>query len=309
MGTWGTKLYQDDLALDIKDEYKSLLEKGKTNEKAIKEMLETFEEEIEDEDEGAIFWLVFADVLWNYGRLTEKIKKKAIEEIKIGRDLKRWEQEVSEKVYEQRKKEIEKLREKLNTPQPEEKRIPKHRLYKCDWKNGDVFAYKLESEYAKEKGLNNKYLIIQKVDEREWYLGDIIPIVRVKITKDNVIPKTEEEINKLEYIQSSYCAYEHRLSGIIATEPIEEQIGGRTFETDEYGVLPEYMVTIINKSKKAFEEKLIYIGNYSGIEIPPKEFIPISKLSIKTLYWKEFEKKIIECYFGHNKRQFECYNK
>ncbi len=309
MGTWGVKIYQDDLALDIKDEYKYLLEKGKTNEEAIKEMLETFEGEIEDADEGAMFWIVFADVLWNYGRLTEEIKKKAIEEIESGRDLIKWKQEVSIKVYEQRKREIEKVKEKLNTQQPEEKRIPKHRLYKCEWKNGDVFAYKLESEYAKEKGLHNQYLIMQKAGELEWPPGHIIPMVRVKITKDNNIPKTEEEVNKLEYIETSYCEYENRFDGFSATEPIEEQIGGRTFETDEYGLLPEFLVTIINTSKKGFEDKMIYIGNYPNISLPAKEFIPLHELNIKTVFWKEFEKEMIEAYFGNNKRQYEFYKK
>ena len=78
-------------------------------------------------------------------------------------------------------------------------------------KNGDVFAYKLESEYAKEKGLHNQYLIMQKAGELEWPPGHIIPMVRVKITKDNNIPKTEEEVNKLEYIETSYCEYETKL--------------------------------------------------------------------------------------------------
>ena len=32
MGAWGANLYQDDVALDIKDEYKDNLRRGKTNE-------------------------------------------------------------------------------------------------------------------------------------------------------------------------------------------------------------------------------------------------------------------------------------
>ena len=44
MGTWGAKLYQDDLALDIKEDYIEKLKSGKTNEQALNEMLEMYEE-------------------------------------------------------------------------------------------------------------------------------------------------------------------------------------------------------------------------------------------------------------------------
>ena len=38
MGTWGPKLYEDDLAEDIKNEYEELLEKGKNNRDAIEDI-------------------------------------------------------------------------------------------------------------------------------------------------------------------------------------------------------------------------------------------------------------------------------
>ena len=44
-----------------------------------------------------------------------------------------------------------KLRTKLLSPQPPEKKVSKYRLYKCTWQVGDVYAYRLESEYSREK--------------------------------------------------------------------------------------------------------------------------------------------------------------
>ena len=76
MGTWGAKLYQDDLALDIKEDYIEKLKSGKTNEEALNEILEMYEESIEDEEEGPIFWLVLADTMWKVGRLTKTVKEK-----------------------------------------------------------------------------------------------------------------------------------------------------------------------------------------------------------------------------------------
>ena len=269
MRTWGAKLYQDDLALDIKDEYKSLLEKGKTNEKAIKEMLETFEEEIEDEDEGPIFWLVFADVLWNYGRLTEEIKKKAIEEIESGRDLVKWEQEAKE--YEQRRKELEKLKEKLNTQMPKEKKIhvknsenvkkQKDEIInkEYDWKIGDTYAYKIEKDITDDINLIGKYLIFRKVDDYEKNKIYESPIVYIQITENNKLPTTREELEKLDYLVTSNWG----------------------------NVQHEYRIVLKNVPKKKKVERLIYIGNYLNVNTPKDEYIETQKVSIKWCFYNK----------------------
>ena len=63
------------------------------------------------------------------------------------------------KMSEKRKQVLNELRKKLNTLQPPEKKVSQYRLYHCQWKVGDMYAYQLEGEYAKERGLNGKYLL------------------------------------------------------------------------------------------------------------------------------------------------------
>lgn len=75
-------------------------------------------------------------------------------------------------------------------------KILKKRVYKCQWNLGDVFAYELESDLAKERGLYGRYFLIQKIDEDVWYPGHIVPIVYVKITNDNKLPSNVEEYNQ-----------------------------------------------------------------------------------------------------------------
>ena len=154
MGTWGVNLYQDDTALDVKEEYKYKLHMGKTNEEATEEIIEENQDLIEDIEEQSLFWFVLADTQWNLGRLEEYVKNEALKYIELGTDLERWKDDT--KLYEKRRKVLEKLREKLLTPQPEEKKISKYRIYKCEWKIGDVFAYKLKSEYAKQNKLEKR---------------------------------------------------------------------------------------------------------------------------------------------------------
>lgn len=307
MGAWGANLYQDDVALDIKDEYKDNLRRGKTNEEAMQEIIDKYQELLEDEEDRGVFWLALADTQWNLGRLDEQVKEQALEVIELGTDLKRW--EVNEKLYNKRKEILEKIKEKLLSPQPEEKRMPKYRTYKCEWKNGDVFAYQLKSEYAKEQGLEDKYLIIQKIDEIDWYPCSTIPLVRVKITEGKTIPKTEKEIDELEYIQTGFTSYERRFAGFSALRPLKDQIKGMSFNTDEYGLLPEYMASIVITSKNMTKGKLTYLGNYTNITPPQNEFIPICKDNFPTVLWKNFEERLIEMYFGHNKRNLEVYQR
>lgn len=307
MGTWGVNLYQDDTALDVKEEYKYKLHMGKTNEEATEEIIEENQDLIEDIEEQSLFWFVLADTQWNLGRLEEYVKNEALKYIELGTDLERWKDDT--KLYEKRRKVLEKLREKLLTPQPEEKKISKYRIYKCEWKIGDVFAYKLKSEYAKQNKLENRYLIIQKVDETAWYPAHIIPMVRIKITNDGTIPKTEDEINKLEYIQTDFCLYEDRFCGFSALKPLKEQTVGMSFSTDEYGLLEQYWVSLIITSKKMFENEIIYLGNYQNIAPPKNEFIPICKTNCPILPWKELEERVIKMYLGHNKRNYEIYKK
>ena len=169
MASWGPKLYQDDIAEDVRDYYKDQLKRGKTNEQVTGELLEEYEDILSDEEETPIFWFALADSQWEYGRLLPYVKEKALEYLKSGTDLIRWKNEaVNLKEYQTREKVLRDLEFKLKSPQPLPKKVSQYRLYQCEWKIGDIFAYQLESDYAKENGLYKRYLILRKVDETIW---------------------------------------------------------------------------------------------------------------------------------------------
>ncbi len=187
------------------------------------------------------------------------------------------------------------------------------RLYKCEWNIGDVFAWRMESELAKEKGLFGKYLLIQKVDEDTWYPGHTIPIVYVKITADEQLPQNYEEYCQLEYVQTSFTNFENRfwpLDGRRVREDIEEK-SRLTYEVDEYGFLPEFRISLITTSKKMIPPGLQYVGNYPKIIPPKKEFIPHVKINIRSVAWKRFDMTFESCminsYCNHNLRQLSVY--
>ena len=169
MGAWGTGLYQDDDTCDIKEEYLTYLRIGMSNEEALEELIECNEDLIEDEEIGPLFWLALADTQWKYGRLTNEVKEKALDVINSGKDLERWEED--KKLYEKRKKVLEDLKERLNTKQPEEKKIRKMTFTRPNWNVGDILLYQIQEEDLKDHKWYGKYVLLKVMGTKKYNIG------------------------------------------------------------------------------------------------------------------------------------------
>ena len=270
MAAWGPKLYQDDIAQDIRDTYKDRLRRGKTTKEITEELIDEYSGEIEDIDDGPIFWFALADIQWDYGRLLPEVKENAIKWIEDGSDIRRWEEEGTAKEIKIRKEVLEKLKNKLESPMPEEKKVSQYRLYKCQWKIGDVYAYKMNSEYAKERGFYGRYILFQKIRESNWWPGHIVPIVKVKVTDDEHLP-TEEEFYNLQYIKMSF--------------------EGESIYNGEK--LFNYGLKLLNTSKRIIPKDLKYIGNYKECPSINNEYIITQEVSYPSSKWKDIEKEIL----------------
>ncbi len=294
MGSWGVKLYQDDVACDVKTEYVEALKKGISNEEITEKLINEYTGDIDDEP---IFWFALADTQWNYGRLLQEVKSNAIKFIDSEVDLERWDE--NPKLYGKRKKVLEELKEKLNTPQPSEKKVRSYgKPYKCEWKIGDVFAYPLKSEEAKEAGFEGQYLILIKTGETKWYPEHIIPVVKIKITKNRKIPTAVEEINELEYIQSN-----------VYLADFSVRKSAQKLPKDEYGFTPEYEFSIITTSNRVIPKSLQFIGNFNNqIKKPKIEYmVNMKDFAENVLDWKEIETKVINNYKFYNLRKGSIY--
>lgn len=173
MGTWGTELYQDDDTCDIKEEYLNYLRIGKTNEEALQEVISDNEEMIKDDEIGPLFWLALADTQWKYGRLTNDIRDRALEVIDSGKDLERWKED--KKLFQKRKKVLEKLKEKLSTQQPPEKKVRKMTFERPNWKVGDVILYQLLNEDLKNHRWYKKYVLLKVMGTEKYTIGYLDP--------------------------------------------------------------------------------------------------------------------------------------
>ena len=171
MGAWGVKIFQDDVACDVKDDYLNRLKVGYTNEEATKEVIERNEDFTSDYDDREIFWMALAATQWKYGRLLPEVKKEALKCIQSGRNLERWEDD--EKQYEKRKKVLEELQEQLNSPQPPEKRVGRMKLSTPQWDVGDVLLYQIKGEKVKKHRYYGKYALLRVVGIRRCNVGSL----------------------------------------------------------------------------------------------------------------------------------------
>ncbi|WMI68176.1 hypothetical protein [Mangrovimonas sp. YM274] len=146
MGAWGPAIYSDDLACDIRDDFKELIGDGLDSEQATSELIKEYQDSINDSDENSVFWFALADTQWKTGRLINRVLDKTLEIIESGSDLERWKEDP--KVLKKREYVITKLKQQLLTEQPKQKRIPKVYKEESTFNIGDIFSYqnKLENK-------------------------------------------------------------------------------------------------------------------------------------------------------------------
>lgn len=166
MGTWGTSLFANDCSSDVRDAYLGFLQDQLTNQEAYQKTLEKFKEYIGDEEES-LFWYALADTQWKVGRLVPEVKEKALKWIEKNGGIEPWlESKNGGAGWE---KTLGKLKTKLESPQPPEKKIRKPEEYiQNPWEVGDVYALQFQSEESKKLGLFGKFIPFQKIGDEEF---------------------------------------------------------------------------------------------------------------------------------------------
>jgi Domain of unknown function (DUF4259) len=145
LGVWGTGLFSDDTACDIRNYYRELLEESVEDSAATRQTLEQFEPYLQEPDGVAL--IAFAVTPSTVGRLEADVRDRALAIIDAGADLAEWERE-NPKLLSKRRAVLEKARAQLTGPQPARRRLrpPKRRL--CGLAAGDVLALALPGRVA-----------------------------------------------------------------------------------------------------------------------------------------------------------------
>ncbi|MBI2840595.1 MAG: hypothetical protein HYX75_19950 [Acidobacteria bacterium] len=142
MGTWGVALFSDDLAADLRGEFRDLIGEGLSAPAAVDKLLTEYASSVADPDDAPVFWLALAAVQWKLGRLEERTVQSAIRVIDSGEDLERWHDPKDRK---RREIVLRKLRAQLLSPPPSAKRVPRKIKSACEWGVGEVVGFRLSS--------------------------------------------------------------------------------------------------------------------------------------------------------------------
>ena len=138
MGAWGTGIFENDTASDIRGEYRELLEDQVPDEEATRRVLAEYAHL--DTDEEHVLWLALAAAQAQVGRLDPHVKDRALTVIDEQRGLELW-QEAGPKELAKRKAALAKLRDVLTGPQPARKNLRRPWRHVTDLQPGDVLSF------------------------------------------------------------------------------------------------------------------------------------------------------------------------
>jgi hypothetical protein len=90
-GTWGVGIFNDDVALDVRDAFEDALSDGFDVPAATRRVLREFAERIEDIDDGPVIYLALTALQLERGSLQPEIREQALRIIATSQSLARWE--------------------------------------------------------------------------------------------------------------------------------------------------------------------------------------------------------------------------
>jgi len=143
VGAWGTAIFSDDVACDVRDQYRELIEDQVPDVAAEQQVLESWRAELSDEDDGPAVWLALAATQSKLGRLSERVKGEALRVMDDGSDLARW-ADADRKERVAREKALSKLRDQLTGPQVAPKKLRKPKQKVSGLSLGEVLALPTE---------------------------------------------------------------------------------------------------------------------------------------------------------------------
>jgi len=161
MGTWGTRIYEDDIALDLRGDFLERHHDGETVETieaAIKE--EYIEDDVPEVTDVVL--LALACVELETATLTKETKQAALEVIESGRQYKHWQDETSPAEAGRRKRELTLVKSYL------------------DQYDGLPVKRKSWTELQKEDGYSHNMTENEKLDDVEWHMQEDIPGISEK---------------------------------------------------------------------------------------------------------------------------------
>lgn len=143
MSATSTKIFGNDMAMDVKGDFTVLYGLGKSIDE-IHDYILSYQPP-DDAEEACAFWSALACIEWEYGVLDDKVKDKTIEIIQHHSDTSLF---LSRKDIDKRQQELDALAARLETVNPKPRKRKAVFVYRCPWRQGDVLAFPVNGKYA-----------------------------------------------------------------------------------------------------------------------------------------------------------------
>ncbi len=301
MGSWGTGIFESDVAMDVRDDYCTALKYSADDEDALKIFIDEHKAELSDSDDGPVVWLALAKTMWSKGRLNDFVTEKAVQAAKD--DLKNWEG-YSDKDYNNRKKNLDKFISQLMSPQPEAKPLKRVPPFVCDWKHGDAFLWKDRGtiyfkypdddkcRYLQDYGI---VIIFDKIIHGKdyGYSKDYLKVF-LKFSENNRV--SFEDINKLPYMFSDkYVHFKENGKDYYRIEKDKGYAFGMLIKGTDFSNKLKYLG---NCADTEFPENTddcicIYDDRWRILDAATKKFIPQHFGTIHTQYSYSYDRRDI----------------
>jgi hypothetical protein len=141
MGSWSTGVFGNDLASDVRGEYRELIEDGTPDAEALQKVLGGFAQDVDDPDNGTCFWTGLAAAQMELGRLDPVVRDRTVAVIDARGDVHMWDETG---FANKRRAVLLKLRGRLIGPQKAAVRVRPPLRVPCPVQAGDVFLLTLE---------------------------------------------------------------------------------------------------------------------------------------------------------------------
>lgn len=140
MGTWGPGVFDDDLALDVQSGFRELIAAGYSPDAATDRLVAEYEF-----DDGsapiAAGWIALAGVQWKTGRLLDRVRDRALEQIAV-ETPDAW---LEPQIWKRRQKVLQRTSEMLRSPQRGPTKIRREPLAETPFAPGDLLRFTMHS--------------------------------------------------------------------------------------------------------------------------------------------------------------------
>jgi hypothetical protein len=169
-------LFGDDLASDVRADYRAFLVKGLTGPEATDALLARG---LPDIDEAPTFWIALAAVQSKLGRLEPRVRDQALALMET--DIVRWEREAP-KLAAKRRKVLDDLGADLIGPSRPEVRIRPYRPLTTEFCGGEVIAFERD---------DGRFALLRVAEIDEGHDGDRVPVLEVLDWIGTAVPPLE----------------------------------------------------------------------------------------------------------------------